>query len=363
MRLIITILLLSSFTSQAYVVNTVFGAIDEKNPLAIELINSAALQRLKYIDQSGPIIYFNNTYPQFSRYDHSLGVYVLLKRYNVSEQEQIAGLMHDTSHTVFSHLGDYVMQNNNLRTESYQDNIHDWFLTKSGVLGIVNKYKFSLEDISPKNPKYTALEQPFPDMNADRIEYNLHTALIFNDLSTEDINQILNALQYKDGKWFFNDVTQAKKFAKLSTYYTRNMWGSPSNNALYIVMGTALKRAVQLGVVDLSDIHFGIDQEVVNKLKSSKDPILKSLIEISANINKYYTVTSQNDSHVYNPIKMRGIDPLVMQDGKLIRLSAISIDFKQELDATAQYAKQGTHIKFINIDNPDTLQALQYTLS
>jgi HD superfamily phosphohydrolase len=108
---LISILLTSliSFSIHAQIVDTIFGKIDEQNPVAIKLLNHDVVQRLKHIDQSGPLIYISNEYPAYSRYDHSLGVYALLKRYNVSTEEQIAGLMHDTSHTVFSHLADYIL--------------------------------------------------------------------------------------------------------------------------------------------------------------------------------------------------------------------------------------------------------------
>lgn len=362
MRIVILILLFISFNSQAQIVHSIFGQFDEQNPVAIELLNSAALQRLKGIDQSGPSIYFSKDYASFSRYDHSIGVYALLKRYNVTPKEQIAGLMHDTSHTVFSHLADSIMQTKENRIESYQDSIHDWFLTKSGVLSIINKYNLSLLDLSPKNPAYTALEQSFPDMNADRIEYNLHTALIFNDLNPSDIDQILNALHFQNDKWFFTDINQAKKFAKLSTYYTRNFWGSHDNTALYVITGTALKYAIDHDIVNLSDLHFGVDQDVVNILKNSKDPILKSLIKISNNITEHYIRGTPNDFHIHNPVKMRGIDPLVLQNGNLVRLSSLSIDYKQELQTTTELSKQGVYLKFINIDNPELLNIITKTL-
>lgn len=362
MRIIISILLFVSFNTHAQIVNSIFGQIDEKNAVAIELLNSAALQRLKNIDQSGPLIYFSNDYAGLSRYDHSIGVYALLKRYNVPLEEQIAGLMHDTSHTAFSHLADSILQAKAQRIESYQDNIHDWFLTKSGVLSIINKYNLSLLDLSPKNPKYTALEQEFPDMSADRIEYNLHTALVFNDLSSNDIEQILNSLQFQNNKWFFTDIVQAKKFAKLSTYYTRNFWGSNENAAIYVVTGTALKYAIDHGIVNLSDLHFGIDKDIASILKNSKDPILKSLINICNNIKNHYVIGSPEDFHIHSQVKMRGIDPLVLQNNNLVRLSSISIDYKQELQTTFTASKQGVYLKFVNIDNPELLPLMQQIL-
>lgn len=341
---------------------TIFGNVEENNPATLELLNHKCMQRLKGIDQSGPNPYFDAKFPKFSRYDHSLGVYALLKKYNVSTNEQIAGMLHDVSHTVFSHLADYIFQAQEMHTESYQDKIHNWFLDKVGIAQILQKYSMRIIDISPKNPKYTALEQELPDMNADRIEYNLHTASVFSDLDSKDIADILASLQYNEHKWYFIDILQAKKFAKLSTYYTRNFWGSSNNAAMYLIMGATLKYAMQQKILSKEDLQFGVDIDIVDKMQASLDPVLCEFIRIASNIDKHYIVTERNDFDAYFAIKMRGIDPLVMQDSHLVRLSTISRDFKDELETTRNYANHGIYLKFIGITNPQIMQQLRNNL-
>ncbi len=104
---------------------------------------------------------------------------------------------------MFSHVADIVFQSGAQRTESYQDSIHAWFLQTMHVDTILAKYSLTINDVLAKNPKFTALEQEYPDMNADRIEYNLHTALILKDLKQQEVEHILNALHFESGKWFF----------------------------------------------------------------------------------------------------------------------------------------------------------------
>lgn len=354
----IIILLLIASPLHAKIIPTIFGNIEEKDPVILELIASPTMQRLKHIDQSGPQAYYIENFPTFSRYDHSLGVYALLKKFNVSTNEQVAGLVHDASHTVFSHLADVIFQSGNLRKESYQDSIHDWFLQQMHIDTLISKYNLKLIDISPKNPKFTALEQPFPDMNADRIEYNLHTALVFKDLDNQDIAKILNSLQYAKQKWYFNDVQQAKKFAKLSTYYTKCLWGDADNVAVYTVAGAALKYALNNNIINSNDLHFGKDEQLVEILNKSSDPVLKQFIAIIKNINHHYKIADKNNYHIYQPIKMRGIDPLVMQDNKLQRLSTLSLDFKNELALTQRHADAGIYLKFINIPDKNIMDLL-----
>lgn len=348
-----------SAAAKAAVINTVFGKVDEKNPAILELIKSDTMQRLKYIDQSGPNAYFIANFPKYSRYDHSIGVYALLKKYNLSSREQIAGLLHDASHTVFSHIADIVFQSGQNRTESYQDNIHDWYLKSMHVDNILQKYNLEISDISPKNPEFLGLEQPYPDMNADRIEYNLHTALILGDLNNQEVNEILESLQFKKNKWYFTNINNAKKFAKLSTYYTTSFWSSGRNCAIYAVTSAIIKYSINNNIITKNDMHFGKDEEVVAKINNSTDPTIIALCKILQNIDAHFTTNSKNDIHVFVPVKMRGIDPLVLKNGELRRLSELSFDFKCDLENTKQFTQKGISLNFINIPDASILDLIK----
>lgn len=361
MKKLAVVLILVSFSCilDARIVHTIFGDIDEKNPAILSILDSDAMERLKHIDQSGPDAYFTHNFPTFSRYDHSLGVYALLKKFNVSEQEQLAGLLHDASHTVFSHVGDLVFQDGDDRQDSYQDSIHNWYLEKSGVDKILNKYGISVADVSPKNAEFTALEQPFPDMNADRIEYNLHTGIVFKDITENDAEEILTSLKYDDGNWYFTDIVNAKRLAKLSTYYTKTFWGSPRNIALYTVTAAVIKRAIEQGVLDKQEFIFGIDEEVITKLSHSEDKKIKQLFNIMEDIDNHFVKADESNFDVFQPIKMRGINPLVLHENDLVRLSDISLDYKNDLDATEEYSKRGVYIKFVNVKDKNLLKILK----
>ena len=112
-------------------VETIYGTFDVTDRVIIDLIDSPAMQRTKNVHQYG-IAYFLDNYKFYTRYEHSVGVWALLKRYGAGLEEQIAGLLHDASHTIFSHLGDYIFNHNNPKS-SYQDAIHGWYLNKTDI--------------------------------------------------------------------------------------------------------------------------------------------------------------------------------------------------------------------------------------
>ena len=90
-------------------IETVWGTFIEKDSFVEEIINSKVIKRIKEIDQSGiPAYYKEYKIPKFSRYEHCVGVYLLLKQKTNYYKKSIAGLLHHVSHTAFSHVGDHL---------------------------------------------------------------------------------------------------------------------------------------------------------------------------------------------------------------------------------------------------------------
>src|SRR5579872_6615413 len=88
-------------------IDTFYGSIEVEEPVLLELIHSPSFQRLKSIHQYG-VAYYTTHREEYNRFDHSLGVFAILRAKGAPLDEQIAGLLHDISHTAFSHVGDWV---------------------------------------------------------------------------------------------------------------------------------------------------------------------------------------------------------------------------------------------------------------
>ena len=313
----------------------------------LPIINSDVMQRLKYIDQSGPARYLGPGLPAFSRYEHSIGVFALLKKVGASKKELVAGLLHDASHTVFSHVGDYIWAKNinDYSEESFQDKIHLSYLHQAKVESILKIMGMNLGDVDIKKNKYPALEQDLPDMCADRIQYNLHTGLIMGLINKQDVNDIVNDLEFKDGKWFFKDPILARKFANLSLYFTQNFWGAKWNTSMNIHFANALKRALKLNIISTKDL-FSNDRIVMNKLIKNQDYLIQLNLQqckqpVDKIVGKKYTTEK------YHP-KFRGIDPLVKKkSGELVRLTEIDHMFKNSYVTVEKWCKDGFEIDIL----------------
>lgn len=98
-------------------ISTLFGEIQIEQTLFQDAILIDSFQRLKFVDQGGPLTYFNYS-SSFSRFDHSVGVWALIRLFNGTEEEQLAGLWHDISHTAFSHVADCVFKELSFKEKS-----------------------------------------------------------------------------------------------------------------------------------------------------------------------------------------------------------------------------------------------------
>ena len=128
--------------------DSIFGKVIIDDPLAIKIIKNPEFQRLKDILCQGvPDRYY--CFKGFSRYEHSIGVYLILKKLNADRKEQIAGLLHDISHKAFSHIYDWIIKDytKNGDLEDTQDNLHANFLDKSTIKNILLDYELDPNEI------------------------------------------------------------------------------------------------------------------------------------------------------------------------------------------------------------------------
>ncbi|MEW6723088.1 MAG: HD domain-containing protein, partial [Candidatus Micrarchaeota archaeon] len=147
------------------VADGLYGEFEIGEPVLAALIRSPDVQRLKGIAQYG-IPYDYYPVPGFSRFDHSLGVMLLLRRLGASIEEQAAGLLHDISHTAFSHVTDYVFTEDG---GNHQDERHLAYFYATGLPAVLEKFgmdpwRVAMTDLHP------LLEREAPDLCADRID-------------------------------------------------------------------------------------------------------------------------------------------------------------------------------------------------
>lgn len=331
---------------KAHTIESFYGPISIQEPVILALIDHPAIQRLKKIHQYGIAHYFSDRYyGEYSRYDHSVGVFALLRKFGAPLEEQIAGLLHDASHTIFSHVGDHIFAHHN-HDSSYQDDIHKWYLEVSGLGKTLSEYGFSVDQVLHKKGTFYALEQDLPDICADRLEYNIQGGVLEGLIEKSDVAEILEAVQFNDNKWVFTNATCAKKLARVSLYLTKHQWGSPQNQITYNWAAQAINLMVKAGELTFDDIHFGTDDEIWHRMRTSKNEIVRALVHQITYYKRHYYLSNKNHYDFKSVAKFRGINPLVKTQYGLKRLTEIDANFKDEYETIRTVMDNGWYITF-----------------
>lgn len=322
---------------------TIHGSMTTRDPLIIELINSPAMQRLKKIRQYGSNDYGLQHMHDYSRYDHSLGVFYLLYVHGADRTQQVAGLLHDVSHTVFSHACDPLFMADKSIAVAYQDTIHGSFLKEHGLGTILEKYGLSVAQVLPDNHQFRALEQPAPALCADRIEYNIHAAYRDNLLSPTTICTIRDDLHFDGHDWYFDHAAVAKQFAYIALHQTVYMWGNPGSVLVNKWTSDALQRAVACGLITLHDICFNLtDDEMWALLKGAQDPEIQTCVErICHAYTRFSWAERDQDGAVQLKAKCWAVDPLIKVVDRLVPLSQLDPAFKRDYAQILHMTRQG----------------------
>lgn len=307
----------------------VYGEVEISEPVVLELINSPDLQRLKGVDQAGyfkPHIKRNKV----TRFEHSIGVYLLLKKFGAPLEEQIAGLIHDVSHSAFSHCIDYVLDEGSEKDHNHQDNIFEEFVkNKTQIPVILNKHGLDVDyTIDDKN--FPLKEKDLPDLCADRIDYSLRDGKASGLIDDNSIKSFLDKLKTKEGKWYFDDFETAKKFAEYFMNLNDKYWAGIYTAVMFRCFGDTLKYGLSKEYITLEDLY-KTDSYVLDKLRPhmDKDDELKRFFnraDFKVNI-----INSSSNYDVNLLIKSRVIDPLFKQGEELLKISELDNEWAETL--------------------------------
>jgi len=294
----------------------VYGDVVIDEPVIVELIECPAMLRLVGIDQSG---HFEPFYPGTfqSRYEHSVGVYILLRNYGAPIEEQIAGLIHDVSHSAFSHCIDYVIDGASPSEQDHQDNIFEKFVKKTDIPRILKKYGFNIDYIL-NDGNFPLKENKLPDLCADRIDYSLRTALVFREIASAA--GFLNKLRAGNGRWYFTDKLAAQEFAGIFLKLNSKYYASLLSAVMFASVGDYLRYSLGKGYIKSADLY-STDREVLQKIARFHryDRHLRKLLSRMDNKAAFANSAADHDAKIV--CKSRAVDPLFKDGRKLVRLS------------------------------------------
>jgi uncharacterized protein len=321
----------------------IYGETEINEPIILDLIKCPSLQRMKGIDQHG---YFEPYFPgtAFSRFEHSVGVFILLKKFKAPLLEQIAGLLHDVSHTAFSHVADYIFHNGSETKHTFQDDCLEEFIEKSEIPTILKKHNIDYRDVIDDS-KFPLKEKELPDLCTDRIDYFLRELDATNKTSQEEINSLINNFIIINNFWVFRKKNIAQRYAYLFLKINNWFWSGLETGVMFKTTSDLVKYAIEKGIINKSDL-FTTDKQVWAKIlpETEKDSNLKFLVD-RANNKFEYKSSNQDDYDLKVLVKSRVVDPLFLDGKNLKRVSETNIEFLKQKE---KYSKPKEYfIKFL----------------
>jgi len=291
----------------------VYGEVSIEDPAILDLIGCATFQRLKGVRQAGPSAL---TFPfkDVTRFEHSLGVFILLRRLGAPRREQVAGLLHDISHTAFSHAVDFIYTS---REQDHHEQLKPLMLDRADLALALARLGYSPREFYDDSI-YPLLEQPIPWLCADRLDYFLRDGLTCGVVTGDFVARILSCVKIVDSKLTLSDVDVAREAVVLFDRMNREWWAGPIEAFIYNEFADALREGIKLGVLQLDDLMTE-DAEVLARLESSGSLLIAQKLDRIRNIPPDCT-------RGYSPRivpKERWLDPPIQTDGKVQRLSLL----------------------------------------
>jgi HD superfamily phosphohydrolase len=258
-----------------------------------------------------------------TRYDHSMGVMLLVQRMGGSLREQIAALLHDVSHTAFSHVIDYVVDGHD--SQSYHEEWKEAHLLASDVPEVLARHGYDWRDFLQEE-NYALLEQPSPRLCADRLDYFLRDS---RDLELSTLDQIRHALDHlvvHDGRIGVDDLAVARWLAYTFIAADKASWANFREVGLYEVTARAIKTALQIGAI-AEDDFWGTDDQLWRKLHAIDHTEVQQQLALISPATRFEWDEVNPTFRVST--KLRTIDPDVLIGARFGPLSTFDADFAQ----------------------------------
>ncbi len=302
----------------------VYGPARIDEPVLLDLLQTAALRRLDGVLQHG-ITGLIGVTRATTRLEHSLGVMLLVRRLGGPLEEQIAALLHDVSHTAFSHVIDYVFDGHN--SQSYHEDMKEEIVAASDLPAALSRHGYDWRDFLHEEA-FPLLEQPAPALCADRLDYFLRDSPDLGLTTAAEVQTVLDHLTVHDGRVVMDDLSAARWLAYTFIAADQASWANFREVGLYELTARAIKTGLNIGVISDADI-WTTDAALWAKLCAAPDPGLRAQLALVSPHTQFVWDDAAPTFRVST--KLRSVDPDVLMtiegDGRCRPLSALDAEF------------------------------------
>ena len=149
-------------------------------PLPLQhLAACPSVQRLKHVGMNCGCEY--TSFPVFQRpgsyhrYEHSLGVALIVWRFTNDLKQAVAGLLHDIATPAFAHVIDF-LRGDYMTQEATEEGTRERIAADHDLMEHLDRYSLSLDDVYDYH-LYPIADNDSPRLSADRLEYTIGNIL------------------------------------------------------------------------------------------------------------------------------------------------------------------------------------------
>ncbi|MBQ9903123.1 MAG: hypothetical protein IJM51_12195 [Clostridia bacterium] len=299
------------------------------------LSETPPMQRLKQIGMNCGCEYValhaNDMCRRYTRFEHSVGVALIVWYFTHDARQAIAGLFHDISTPAFAHVVDF-LNGDHLTQESTESRTAGMIENSPEIQAILNELNLTTADVCDYH-LFPIADNPSPRLSADRLEYTFGNFIQYGVCGSDEIARFYGDLsaginEHGQPEIIFNTPGIAEEFSLFSMQCSY-VYISDSDRFTMEYLAEVLKRAIQEPSGLTVDDLYTTEERVIRKLKKN-----------GINNNIWYTYTKiKAVQRTSRPIpdtfcvkvnaKRRYLDPYVKEIG---RVTQFSESYRKEVD-------------------------------
>lgn len=275
-------------------------------------------------------LYRNRFY--YSRFDHSVGVALIIWHFTHNKAQTIAGLLHDVSTPVFSHVSDFRKGDALTQTATEAPN-ERLIRTDSALASLLAAAGLSADQVCDYH-LYPIADNEIPCLSADRLEYMYPSGMALDGSWTyEEIARSYNditILQNEEGQpeLGFNTLVTAEEYTEHFCLIGHILQLNEDKLCLHL-LGQIMNLAVEEGILREEDFMQLSEAQIIKRLEDDMtgSQQLKSLYRTFRSMTAIVHSQTQLAGHfcMNLKVKMRYINPLVrLPTGKTCRIREVS---------------------------------------
>ena len=319
----------------------------------LDYINTPEMDRISKISISCGTDYskcFDINY-WYSNLDHSVGVALIIWNFTRDKKQTLAGLFHDIATPVFKHCIDF-MNGDSETQESTEERTTDIIKNSNQIMFLLNRDGINLNEVNDYKI-YPIADNETPKLSADRFEYTFSSGLSF--FRVWDLNKIKHiyeniiVVNNEEGiqELAFKDKEVCEEYIDIISKLWPE-WVSDRDRTVMQFLADMCKSMNNAGYLTIDDLYTLSEEEVINKFINCDDEYLSNAFKLFQNADKVYQSNKYIDKKycVNVKSKTRYVNPIVLVDGKPIRISLVSPKANMEIENYLSIPKGGYYTYF-----------------